>query len=125
MTVTVFCGSAGGNNPVYTQLSKEFGNLLAHKGYKLVYGGGHVGIMGTVADGVLEKGGYVIGVIPEALEEKELAHMGLQELHVVEDMHTRKAMMADKCDAFIAMPGGIGTLEEIFEGMDLGTTWIS
>ena len=115
MNITVFCGSASGINPIYTQKAAELGALMAQQGHHLVYGGGHVGMMGTIADAVLKNGGYVTGVIPMALEEKELSHKGVQELHVVADMHERKAMMANRGDAFVALPGGIGTLEEIFE----------
>lgn len=104
-----------GKKTIYTEKAAAFGTLMAKNGHDLVYGGGHVGMMGTIADSVLEHGGHVTGVIPVSLQEKELSHKGVQELHVVEDMHERKAMMAEKGDAFVAMPGGIGTLEEIFE----------
>lgn len=113
--VCVFCGSSFGNQSEFRDKAVELGGLLAARDITLVYGGGHVGLMGTIADAVLEAGGRVIGVIPEALEKKELAHNGLTELHVVESMHARKAMMANLSQAFIAMPGGIGTFEEFFE----------
>lgn len=111
----VFCGSSAGNIPEYIEKAVELGHLLAEQNITLVYGGGHVGLMGIIADAVLDRGGKVIGVIPEALERLELAHQGLTELHVVESMHQRKALMAEFADAFIAMPGGIGTFEEFFE----------
>ena len=115
MKITVYCGSAGGQNPIYMQKAKEFGELIAKNGHQLVYGGGHVGMMGTIADAVLANDGYVTGVIPVALENKELAHKGVQELHIVDSMKERKAMMEDFGDAYVAMPGGVGTLEEIFQ----------
>jgi uncharacterized protein (TIGR00730 family) len=113
-TVCVFCGSSGGD-PVYAESARRLGTALAAHGLNLVYGGGHVGLMGVVADAVLAAGGKVAGVINRALVEKELAHHGLTELHVVETMHQRKALMADRSDAFVALPGGFGTLDELFE----------
>ncbi|MCW2801612.1 MAG: family Rossman fold protein [Aeromicrobium sp.] len=113
--VAVFCGSSFGNDPVYADAARLTGRTLAERGIAVVYGGGHVGLMGTVADAALEAGGKVIGVIPRQLDDRELAHHGLTELHVVESMHERKAMMAELSDAFIALPGGAGTLEEIAE----------
>lgn len=113
--VAVFCGSRTGNNPTFTEAAKAFGQCLVKRGYGLVYGGGNVGLMGVIADSVLDAGGDVIGVIPEHLKSREVAHGGLTELHVVKDMHERKALMAELAHAFVAMPGGIGTLEEIFE----------
>lgn len=113
--VAVFCGSSFGNDPAYVDAARLTGRVLAERGVAVVYGGGHVGLMGAVADAALEAGGRVIGVIPRQLDERELAHHGLSELHVVESMHERKAMMADLSDAFIALPGGAGTLEEIAE----------
>jgi uncharacterized protein (TIGR00730 family) len=114
-TVCVFCGSSGGGDPVYAEAARQLGAALAAHGLDLVYGGGHVGLMGVVADAVLAAGGKVVGVINRALVEKELAHKGLTELRVVETMHQRKALMADRADAFIALPGGFGTLDELFE----------
>jgi uncharacterized protein (TIGR00730 family) len=115
ITVCVYCGSSPGNDPAYSDAARTVGRLLAESGRTLVYGGGHVGLMGVVADAAIAAGGRVIGVIPRSLEEKELAHQGLSELRVVESMHERKAIMADLADAFLALPGGIGTLEELFE----------
>lgn len=115
MNITVFCGSSSGQQALYENEARQFGKLLAQAGHSLVYGGGNVGMMGAIANSVLENGGHVTGIIPKSLEQKELAHRGVQELLVVENMHQRKALMAEKCDAFVAMPGGIGTLEEIFE----------
>ena len=117
--ICVFCGSAVGNQPVYRDVAVALGTLLARRSIGLVYGGGHVGLMGVVADACLSAGGEVIGVIPQALADREIAHARLTELHVVDSMHTRKAMMADLSDAFIAMPGGVGTFEEFFEAV----TW--
>ncbi|MBE0495681.1 MAG: TIGR00730 family Rossman fold protein [Campylobacterales bacterium] len=115
MNIAVFCGSSGGKNPLYAKETAVFGEILAKEGHALVYGGGKVGLMGTVADAVLGQGGHVMGVIPQSLEQKELAHTGVSELHIVNNMHERKAMMAARGDAFVALPGGVGTLEEIFE----------
>jgi uncharacterized protein (TIGR00730 family) len=114
-SVCVFCGSSLGNSPAYLRSAKDLGALIAARGLKLVYGGASVGLMGAVADAALAAGGEVEGVLPKALEEKELAHRGLSRLHVVSSMHERKAKMADLSDGFIALPGGAGTLEEIFE----------
>ncbi|MDX6278861.1 MAG: hypothetical protein QOJ72_2989 [Nocardioidaceae bacterium] len=113
--VAVFCGSSFGNDPTYAEAARLTGRTLAERGIAVVYGGGHVGLMGAVADAALEAGGKVIGVIPKQLDDRELAHHGLTELHVVESMHERKAMMAELSEAFIALPGGAGTLEEIAE----------
>jgi len=115
MRICVFCGSRAGTDPKFTGAAGRVGALLAGRGIGLVYGGGRVGLMGVVADSALAAGGEVIGVIPRALQERELAHTGLTGLHVVESMHARKTMMADLSDGFIALPGGAGTLEEIFE----------
>jgi uncharacterized protein (TIGR00730 family) len=113
--VAVFCGSSFGNDPAYAEAAALTGRTLAERGIAVVYGGGHVGLMGAVADAAIDAGGKVIGVIPRQLDDRELAHHGLTELHVVESMHERKAMMAELSDAFIALPGGAGTLEEIAE----------
>lgn len=113
--VCVFCGSRTGSNPVYAAAAKEFGALLVQHGLGLVFGGGHIGLMGVIADAVLAAGGEVIGVIPQALRDKELAHAGVQQMHIVSTMHQRKAIMADLSDAFVALPGGFGTGDEFFE----------
>ncbi len=115
MTFTVFCGSSVGNNIEYENATKSLGKYLALNNIGVVYGGGNVGLMGVLANSVLENDGKVHGVIPEKLQEKELAHNSLTNLDVVTTMHERKARMASLGDAFIALPGGIGTLEEIFE----------
>ena len=117
--VCVFCGSSVGARAVYAEAAREMGRLIASKGIALVYGGGNVGLMGVIADAALEAGGEVVGVIPRALADREIAHTGLTTLHIVDSMHTRKAMMAELSDAFIAMPGGVGTFEELFEAV----TW--
>lgn len=114
-SVCVFCGSLTGSDPVYAEAARDFGRRLAARGLGLVYGGGHVGIMGAVADGVLGAGGTVVGVIPASMVERELAHPGLTECLVVRTMHERKALMNARSDAFVALPGGIGTLDELFE----------
>ncbi len=113
--ICVFCGSSSGNKPEYAAAAREMGRALAERKIGLVYGGGGVGLMGTVADACLAAGGEVIGVIPRGLATKELAHAGLTDLRVVETMHDRKALMAELADAFIALPGGFGTFEEFFE----------
>jgi uncharacterized protein (TIGR00730 family) len=113
--ICVYCGSSSGKNPAYAEAATQLGQAMQQRGIGLVYGGAAVGIMGTVADAVLAAGGEVIGVIPKSLAVKEVAHDHLTELHVVESMHERKAMMAELSDGFIAMPGGWGTLEELFE----------
>lgn len=114
-TLCVFCGSASGSRPAYKEVASQLGRLLAERKIRLVYGGGKVGMMGAVADAALAAGGEVIGVIPGALVDRELAHHGVNELIVVESMHQRKAKMAELSDAFLALPGGFGTLEELFE----------
>jgi len=114
-SVCVFCGSNAGNDPRFAEAAREFGALLAKEGIALVYGGGHVGLMGVVADAVLANGGKAIGVIPRALWDREVGHRNLTEIHIVETMHERKAKMSSLADAFVALPGGLGTLEEIFE----------
>lgn len=113
--VAVYCGSKAGVNPVYAQAATELGHALADAGLGLVYGGASIGLMGKVADGVLEKQAAVVGVIPEFILNFEVAHQTLTELYVVDTMHERKAMMADRASAFITLPGGLGTLEEIME----------
>lgn len=115
MTLAVFCGSSTGNNIEYENATRAFGKFLALNNINVVYGGGRVGLMGILADSVLENGGKVHGVIPVKLQEKELAHTELTELSIVSNMHERKAMMAELSDGFVALPGGAGTLEEIFE----------
>lgn len=113
--ICVFCGSNRGARPDYTAAARTLGAALVKNGLSLVYGGGRVGLMGELADAVLAAGGHAIGVIPRNLVLREVGHAGLSELHVVESMHERKALMADLADAFIALPGGLGTLEEVFE----------
>jgi uncharacterized protein (TIGR00730 family) len=115
MRICVFCGSNRGNNEVYAKAAQEMGSTLARRGIDLVYGGGRVGLMGVLADAVLDAGGSAIGVIPQALLAREIQHSHLSELHVVATMHERKTKMAGLADGFIALPGGAGTLEEIFE----------
>jgi uncharacterized protein (TIGR00730 family) len=114
-SVCVFCGSSSGSRPAYAEAARRFGECLAAAGLELVYGGGHVGLMGVLADAVLGAGGRVIGVIPRGLVDLELAHTGLSELVIVESMHQRKAAMADRADAFAALPGGFGSADELFE----------
>lgn len=111
----VFCGSNVGDDAVYVQAARSMGKALAAANIGLVYGGGSVGLMGAIADAVLEAGGQVSGVIPRALVERELGHSGVTDLHIVGSMHERKALMAELSDGFVALPGGIGTLEELFE----------
>ncbi|MES2319477.1 MAG: TIGR00730 family Rossman fold protein [Pseudomonadota bacterium] len=113
--IAVYCGANGGASPVYAEAARAMGRALVGHGLGLVYGGGHVGLMGTIADEVLRLGGEVAGVIPQQLVDRELAHPGLTRLFVVKDMHERKAMMAQLSDGFVALPGGMGTLEELFE----------
>ena len=113
--ICVFCGSSTGTLPIYRETALTVGRLLAERDIAVVYGGGHVGLMGAVADGALQAGGKVTGIIPRSLMERELGHDGLTDLHVVGTMHERKAMMAEMSDAFIALPGGFGTYEEFFE----------
>lgn len=113
--ICVYCGSSPGKNPAYSLAARSLATSLCDRGIGLVYGGAAIGVMGAVANAVLEAGGEAIGVIPKSLAVKEVAHDGLSELHVVASMHERKAMMAELADGFIALPGGWGTLEEIFE----------
>jgi len=115
LTVCVYCGSRPGHDPAHAALAREVGHWIGSHGAQLVYGGGHQGLMGAVADAALAAGARVIGVIPEALVEMEAAHQGCTELHVVANMHQRKQLMAERADVFLALPGGIGTFEELFE----------
>lgn len=114
-SICVFCGAGKARNPVYNDRARELGNLIAERNIKLVYGGASVGLMGTVADGVLEKGGDVYGILPDFLFKKEVGHTGIQKLEIVDSMHIRKQKMYESSDAFIILPGGIGTLDEFFE----------
>ncbi|MFT5108448.1 MAG: hypothetical protein ACI9UA_004092 [Pseudoalteromonas tetraodonis] len=116
-SIAVYCGSSHGAKPEYTAAAHKLGRLLAEKDIALIYGGGDVGLMGEIANAVLEHEGSVVGVITKHLADKEVAHHGVSKLHIVESMHERKALMAELADAFIAMPGGIGTLEELAEVM--------
>ena len=118
-SLAIYCGSSAGFNPEFTNLARFVGRTMAERGIRLVYGGGRVGLMGAVADGALEAGGEVIGVIPEFLNTVELAHSGCTELHEVRSMHERKALMVELSEGFVALPGGYGTLDEIFEAL----TW--
>jgi uncharacterized protein (TIGR00730 family) len=114
-SICVYCGSNSGADPSFVKAAHEVGRVLAKRKISMVYGGGQVGLMGEVADAALAAGGRVYGVIPEFIALKEIAHLGVTELHVVKSMHARKAMMVELSEAFIAMPGGIGTMEELFE----------
>lgn len=118
--LAVYCGSSPGADPAFATAARELGTEMAVRGIGLVFGGGHVGLMGTIADAALAAGGEVIGVIPTALRDKELAHRGCTELHIVSTMHERKALMADFANGFVALPGGYGTLEEMFEMLTWG-----
>ncbi len=111
----VFCGSSKGTDEIYMRSARDMGRALARREIELVFGGGHIGLMGVLADAVLDAGGRACGVIPQALVNKELAHEGLTQLYVVDTMHERKALMADLADGFIALPGGYGTADELFE----------
>jgi len=113
--ICVFCGSHTGNDPAYARIAREAAEAIVAAGYGVVYGGGGIGLMKIVADAALEAGGEVIGVIPHALARSEVAHQGLTQLHVVETMHERKALMDDLSDAFVALPGGFGTMDEFCE----------
>jgi uncharacterized protein (TIGR00730 family) len=117
--ICVFCGSSSGSRPEYGAATEELGTELARRNIGLVYGGGNVGLMGVLADAVLRAGGEAVGVIPKNLMAREVGHKGLTKLHVVHSMHERKALMADLSDAFVALPGGFGTLEEFCEAL----TW--
>ena len=120
MRIAIYCGANGGHDSFYRTAAAGVASFLAKEGIGLVYGGGNVGLMGTIADAALAAGGKVIGVIPQSLMEKELGHGGVTELHVVGSMHERKQMMVDLSDGFIALPGGFGTLDELFETL----TWL-
>lgn len=113
--ICVFCGSNSGIDPVYSEIAEKVGKFLAAQNIELVFGGGRVGLMGKIADTVMANGGKVIGIIPKGLSDREVAHQGLTELHIVDSMHTRKALMAELSDGFIALPGGVGTFEEFCE----------
>jgi uncharacterized protein (TIGR00730 family) len=114
-SVAVYCGSRFGDSPAFAEAARHLGQLIGQRRATLVYGGGRVGLMGAVADAVMASGGQVVGVIPQALMDREVGHAGLTELHVVQTMHERKRLMAERADAFISLPGGIGTLEELYE----------
>ena len=120
--IAVYCGSSPGKKPVYMEAAMSLGRVLAARNITLVYGGGSVGLMGILARAVVEQGGNVIGVIPKAIAEMEVAYTDLQDLRVVDDMHSRKALMADLADAFIALPGGLGTVEELMEILTCAST---
>ncbi len=113
--ISVFCGSSSGNEKIFVEQARLLGQAIVRKGYGVVYGGARVGLMGAVADGALKEGGEVIGVIPDFLKQKELEYKDLTRMHVVETMHERKALMSELCDGIIALPGGYGTMEELFE----------
>ena len=115
MNVAIYCGSQVGKNTIYLEQAKELGKILAQKGYGIVYGGSKIGLMGALADSAISHNGRVIGIMPEHLQKNEIAHLNLTEIHIVDSMHTRKAKMVDLADAFIALPGGCGTLDEYFE----------
>ena len=117
--IAVFCGANAGARAIYAETARLVGRLLVERGLGVVFGGGRIGLMGALADAALEAGGEVIGVIPQALVDREQAHGGLSELHVVTTMHERKALMTDRADGFLALPGGFGTMDELFEAI----TW--
>ena len=117
--ICVFCGASAGSDPAYAEAARALGQAMASRGLGLVYGAGNIGLMGVLADAVLAEGGRAVGVIPQQLVDRELAHQGLAKLHVVATMHERKEKMHELCDAYIALPGGIGTMEEFFEAV----TW--
>ena len=118
-SICLFCGSSSGVDPAFKLAAAQLGIMLAHNNIRLIYGGGHVGLMGVAADACLKAGGEVVGIIPKKLMEKEVGHTGLTQMHVVDTMHERKALMTQLSDAFIALPGGYGTLDELFEAL----TW--
>lgn len=119
-SICVFCGARSGQQPVYADAAIDLGRTLARDGIELVWGGGHVGLMGVVADAVLDAGGRAFGVIPDFMAERELEHRGATEMLIVDSMHTRKAAMAERAEGFIALPGGYGTLDELFEILTWG-----
>src|SRR5208282_5412454 len=119
-SICVFCGSNAGNSPIYAEAARALARAIASRGVRIVYGGGNVGLMGVIAEAALAAGAQVTGVIPHALHEREVGHRGLADLRVVNSMHERKALMAELADAFIALPGGLGTFEEMFEML----TWV-
>lgn len=114
-SIAVYCASSPGHNPIYRQAARALGAIMVEHQIELVYGGGSVGLMGEIADAVIERGGKVTGVIPDFLYQREVGHDGLSELIIVDSMHTRKRLMFERCDAIITMPGGFGTMEELFE----------
>ena len=116
-SLCLFCGSSAGSNPAFRTAAHNFGKTLAELNIRLVYGGGSVGLMGIAADACMASGGTVVGVIPQLLMEKEVGHKGITEMHVVANMHERKALMTELADGFIALPGGYGTLDELFEAL--------
>lgn len=118
--ISVFCGSSSGAEEIFTEKATILGKAIARKGYGVVYGGAHVGLMGAVANGALSEKGEVIGVLPKFLQKKELEHKSLSQIYIVNTMHERKAMMNELCDAIIALPGGYGTMEELFEMLTWG-----
>jgi uncharacterized protein (TIGR00730 family) len=120
-SLAVYCGSRSGADPAYADAARAVGKFIGDNGGQLVYGGGKAGLMGLVADATLEAGGRVVGVIPQTLVDRELAHRGIQELHIVDTMNERKQMMIERASAFVALPGGIGTFEELFEVWTLAT----
>jgi uncharacterized protein (TIGR00730 family) len=113
--LAVYCGSATGSDPLFADAARDLGRVMVDRGLELIYGGGRLGLMGIIADTVIEAGGVAYGVIPRALVDKEVAHTGLTDLYTVTTMHERKAKMTELCDAFVCLPGGIGTLDEMFE----------
>ncbi|MET0381891.1 MAG: TIGR00730 family Rossman fold protein [Burkholderiaceae bacterium] len=115
LSICVYCGSRSGGDPRYAEAARRLGTALGRRGHRLVYGGGQAGLMGVVADAALAAGGLVLGIIPRRLAAHELGHRGIQQLRIVDSMHDRKLQMAEAADAFIALPGGLGTLEELFE----------
>jgi hypothetical protein len=120
MNICIFCGAAPGSDPEFAKAAFDCGTLLASRGHAIIFGGGNVGLMGSLADGALSRGGSVIGVIPEALRDRELAHPGVRDMRVVKSMHERKMLMHELSTAFMALPGGLGTLDELFESL----TWL-
>ena len=118
-SICVFCGSSVGRNSIYKNKARSLGKLIAKKNIRLIYGGGNIGLMREIADSALEHGGTVIGVMPKSIVDKEIAHRHITKLHIVKSMHERKALLSELSDAFIAMPGGFGTIDELFEMM----TW--